>query len=456
MSYSERIKLALLLAFPSMLAQLSNIVMEYIDASMVGSLGAQASASIGLVSTTIWLMGGTCHAFSSGFTVQVAHFIGAKDDESARAVLRHGVASMLVLSAVLGAIGVAISGYLPTWLGGGDDIKHDATMYFMIYSCCLPLVAMNAVASGMLRCSGNVQVPSVTNIVMCLLDVIFNFIFIFPSHTFTLFGHEITIWGAGLGVVGAAVGTALAIICCVTFLLWYLFFKSDHLNIHLGKGSFRPTKSTLHRALSIGSPLALERVAVSGAQIATTVIIAPLGTVAIAAHAFGIIIESICYMPGYGISDSATTLIGQTLGAKRSELANSFAKITVGLGIATMTFMGIIMYITVPFVAGIMTPDVEVQSLIVQILRIEAFAEPMFAASIVCYGVFVGAGDTLTPSLMNLSSMWIVRITLAYILSQSMGLTGVWTAMAIELTFRGIIFLIRLWSGRWKKAMPIK
>ena len=112
-----------------------------------------------------------------------------------------------------------------------------------------------------------------------------------------------------------------------------------------------------------------------------------------------------------------------------------------------MTMMAVVMYTASPALLSIMTPDVAVQELTVQVLRIEAFAEPMFAASIVCNGVFIGAGDTLKPAAMSLLSMWGVRLTLAALLAGTYGLQGVWTAMAIELTFRGIIFLIRLYHG---------
>ena len=186
-----------------------------------------------------------------------------------------------------------------------------------------------------------------------------------------------------------------------------------------------------------------------GAQITSTVIIAPLGTIAIAANSFGIIVESLCYMPGHGIADAATTLVGQSLGAQRKPLARSFGRITVGLGMAVMTFMAVVMYLFAPEVMSLMTPDATVQALTSQVLRIEAFAEPMYAASIVCYGVFVGAGDTKIPCSMNLASIWAVRITLAAWLAGSMGLVGVWIAMAIELCFRGIIFLWRLRGDAW-------
>lgn len=116
---------------------------------------------------------------------------------------------------------------------------------------------------------------------------------------------------------------------------------------------------------------------------------------------------------------------------------------------AVMAFMGIVMYVFAPEMIGFLSPVEAIRELGTQCLRIEAFAEPFFAASIVVYSVCVGAGDTLKPAIINLFSMWFVRLTLAYVLAQQYGLRGVWTAMAIELTFRGILFLIRLFRGKW-------
>ena len=114
-------------------------------------------------------------------------------------------------------------------------------------------------------------------------------------------------------------------------------------------------------------------------------------------------------MPGYGIADAATTLVGQSLGAGRKGLTRSFARITVATGMLVMGVMGGVMYWAAPLIIGVMTPDAEILSLGVMALRIEAFAEPMFAAAIVAYGVFIGTGDTLMPSIMNFVSIWAVR-----------------------------------------------
>jgi len=434
MTSHEQLRLVAALSVPAMLAQLSTIVMEYIDASMVGSLGAGASAAIGLVSTSIWLIGGLSHSMSAGFYVQVAHQIGANRFAEARHVVRQSLVCALVFSLFIGCIGIAISPFLPGWLGGAPEIQSDATFYFAVSSAMMPFMIFMALGGGMLRCSGNIKIPSLLNVAACVLDVVFNYFFIFQMH-----------WG----VRGAAIGTACAYGSASLYMLWYLIFRSKELHLSQDpstKRDFRPTRRTLSKWWRIALPMGVEHSIMCCAQIFTTVIIAPLGTIAIAAHSFGIIIEGLCYMPGHGVADAATTLVGQSLGAKRSELTRSFAKFTILTGIAVMTFMGIVMYVFAPQVMSFMTPDLDVQDLASRILRIEAFAEPMYAASIVCYGVFIGAGDTFIPCAMNLGSMWVIRISLALVCTKvlGLGLVGVWTAMAIELCFRGLIFLWRV------------
>lgn len=449
MTLGQQIHLTVMLSVPAVVAQLSSIVMQYIDAAMVGSLGAEEAAAIGLVSTTTWLFWGLCIASSTGFSVQVAHRIGAGDMQGARNVLRQAVTSTTLFSFALAAIGVAISGVLPEWLGGDVSIHHDASLYFLIFSLFLPALQLNFLAGGMLRCSGNMRIPSLLGVVMCVLDVIFNFFLIFPIRHAVVAGIDIFIPGAGLGVEGAALGTVAAETVVATIQMWYLCTHSSELKLTKEKGSFRPQVNILKKALRIGLPMGLEHVVICGAQIMTTVIVAPLGVFAIAANSFAITAESLCYMPGYGISDAATTLVGQSVGAKRRRLTRSFAFITVFMGMIIMGLMGLLMYIFAPQIIGLMTPVEEIRSLGIMALRIEAFAEPMFAASIVAYGVFVGAANTLVPCLMNFFSIWAIRLSLAALLAPTMGLKGVWIAMCIELCFRGIIFLIRLFKRNW-------
>ena len=451
MSGSQKLNLIVQLSIPSILAQLTTIMMFYIDASMVGSLGAKASASIGIVESTTWLFGGLTSAAALGFSVQAAHFIGANDFKKARQVFRQGLMATALVTVILTSICVAIAGPLPHWLGGGEDICGDATSYFTIYCLSLPVYQIGILSSSMLKSSGNMRVPSVMSILMCLLDVVFNFFLIYETRPATVLGVDMTVPGAGMGVPGAALGTALAYIVTGCMLIWFATVKSPELSLRNEKWTFAPMWNYLRNAAKVSLPMGAQYMMMSGAQIVSTMIVAPLGNIAIAANTLAITAESLCYMPGYGIGDAATTLVGQSIGAGRRSLARSFAYRTVFLGMGVMAFMGMVMYIFAPEMIGVMTPDEQVRLIGSQSLRIEAFAEPMFAAAIVTYSVCLGAGDTLIPATMNLASMWLVRLTLAAHLAPTYGLRGVWMAMAIELTLRGTIFLIRLFSGKWLK-----
>lgn len=441
--WRRRLKLVVTLSIPAIMSQVSAVVMEYIDAAMVGHLGADASAAIGLVSTSTWLFFGLMSAVSIGFSVQVAHLLGGGKPEEARSVLRQGLVASLIASLTLTVIGLAIARPLPHWLGGYESINSQATLYFAIFIMSLPILQWNFLAAGMLRSTGNMFVPSMTGIFMCFLDVAFNFMLIFKPLDLAPYGLDFVLPRAGLGVAGAALGTALATLVATIILLLYLWNKGGELRLAGTRGSYRPTRMCLRKAFRIGMPMGLERFVSTGAQVVMTIIVAPLGIYAIAANAFAITAEGICYMPGYGIGDASTTVVGQSIGADKPNLARKFAKTTLWLGMGVMTLMGVVMFVAAPLMMEIMTPVKEIISLGTTALRIEAFAEPMFAAAIICYCAFVGSGDTLVPSIMNLGSIWIVRVTLAALLAPEWGLAGVWFAMCVELCFRGTIFLWR-------------
>ena len=440
MTQREKLWLIVSLSIPSILAQISATVMFFIDASMVGHLGAKASAAIGLVETTGWLMGGLASAANMGFSVQVAHFIGANDFEGARRVLRQSLVCCLIWAVLISLVSVIIAPFLPYWMGGGEDIAHDASIYFAIFGFCGIFFQMEGLAGSMLKCSGNMKVPSFLNIGMCVMDVAFNYLFIYVLD---------------MGVMGAAIGTGVAMLITAVLMLYFLLVRSKMLALVRRPGSFKPKSDTIGTAFKIGAPMGLQHLLMGGAYVVSTMIVAPLGTIAIAAHSLAITVESLCYMPGYGIAEAATTLVGQGIGAGQHLLTRSFARMSVGLGMAVMTVMGVLMWIFAPELMALMSPVEEVIAQGTQVLRIEAWAEPMFAAAIVCNGVFIGAGDTMIPAIMSLASMWAVRLSLAATLAPKYGLKGVWTAMAIELTFRGSIFLTRLFTAKNNRSRII-
>jgi len=229
MSLREQIELTAKLSAPAIIAQLSTILMQYIDAAMVGRLGADASAAVGLMNSSLWMFWGVCSMLTMGFSVQVAHHLGAKDESGARSVLRQGIVACVIAGTIIALLGIGISWRLPVWLGGDDAITGDASLYFLVFVSALPVLILNYLAGGMLRCAGNMKVPGALNVAMCLLDVVFNFFLIFPTREINFGGISVMMPGAGLGVLGAALGTVAAECVVASLMIWYLVRRQPDL-----------------------------------------------------------------------------------------------------------------------------------------------------------------------------------------------------------------------------------
>lgn len=422
------------MSLPAILTQITTIVMQYIDSAMVGALGANASAAIGLVATATWLLSGVTYAVAAGFSVQTAHRIGAGDNAGARTVVRHGLGAALVVSGLMGLGAAIISAPLPVWLGGDADITPDAAAYFFTFALMLPFSQLNSLTSSFLQCTGDMVTPSVLNAVMCVLDVIFNALLI-PHY----------------GVFGAGLGTMLA--CAVTSLimLWFCIGRNAALRLRRNERHGLDT-DILKNAFKIGAPVAVQEIAMNSALVVATMIIAPLGNVALAANSFAVTAENLCYMPGFGISTAAATVVGRSVGAGDAALAKRYGNICTALGAVLLGLCGGVLMFACPLLFRFLTPDLAVRELAAQVLRIELFAEPLFGVSIVAAGVLRGAGDTFVPSLLNLGSIWIVRLGLALILVEPLGLKGMWIAMATELCVRGLLMLYRQHTSKYYNA----
>ena len=436
----------LMLSVPSILEQIVVTAMEYIDAAMVGHIGAEATAAIGIVSSSTWLLHGILVGLYNAFSIQIAQYLGADRQQDARGVLRQAMLFNLAAGLAAAAFGIGISGHLPGWLGADVSLQANASAYFAIWSAALPFTMAMGMYTSMLRASGDALTPGLISVLVCVLDVVFNFFLINPTRT--LWG--ITVWGAGLGVPGAALGTALATVVGGLLALCILLFREGPLCLRK-PGSWKITRACIRNLGKVGVPLAAERAALSSAQVLQVRIVSQLGTVAIAANSLGVSAEGLCYMAGYGIQGAAIALIGQAVGAHRKDMAKRFAWLCTLMGMGIMTLTGAGLFAFAPALMSIFTADAAVIALGARVLRIEAFAEPMFGASIVASGAMQGAGDSTACFVLNLVSMWGIRLTLAFLLAPRFGLVGVWGAMCFELCVRGLLFLIRLARGKWQE-----
>ena len=447
-SLRDTAAVALMLSIPSILEQVVVTAMEYIDAAMVGHIGAEATASIGIVSSSTWLLHGVLVGLYTAFSIQIAQYLGADRQTDARGVLRQAMLFNLAAGLAAAAFGIGISRFLPGWLGADASLQANASAYFAIWSAALPFTMGMGMYTAMLRATGDALTPGLISVLGCLLDVFFNFFLINPTRQLTFFGQSVTVWGADLAVPGAALGTALANVVGGLLALALLLLREGPLCIRK-PGSWKITRACLQNLRKVGLPLAAERAALSSAQVLQVRIVSQLGTVAIAANSLGVSAEGLCYMAGYGIQSAAIALIGQAVGAHRRDMAKRFAWLCTGMGVGIMALSGVGLFAFAPALMGIFTADRAVIALGARVLRIEAFAEPMFGASIVASGAMQGAGDSTACFVLNLLSMWGIRLTLAFLLAPRFGLVGVWSAMCFELCTRGVLFLLRLARGKW-------
>ena len=421
------------LSWPAIMAQISTTIMQLIDMGMVGRLGTNASAAIGLVTSTTWLVNGVSNGVTFGFSVQTSQAIGARDYRKAASLCRQGLLAVGICSIPLAILMATLSFQIPILLGGEPVVLKDSGLYLLVYSLTIPFYMLNTLAMNMLQSTGDTKVPGIAQVMMCLLDISFNALFIFKLN---------------LGVMGAALGTSSSVICVSLFLTGWIFIKNEFLK---QKAPWRFHSHSVRSAFCIGGPISIEQFITGTAYIAMTRIVSSLGTLSIAAHSFAITAESLCYMPAFGFASAASALIGQCIGANRIELSRQIAWRITRLTVLMMSVCGAFMFIFSRQLITMLSLDPEVIAIGSNLLKMEAFAEPLYGASIAIIGILRGKGDTLWPACLNFISIWCVRITLSWLLSIPYGLYGVWMAMVFELNVRGILFLFRQ-----RKAFPPK
>ncbi len=447
-------QLVAMLAWPSILEQLLQTAVNYVDTAMVGSIGVNATASIGVCSSTIWMIVGIMNAAAVGYSVMVARRIGEDRPEEARETIRQAVLTIVLVGVTLTAlIELLIAPNLPVWMGAAPDIVPLSCMYFRIIGSVYTLQTGMIVCSSILRCMGDMKTPLKYHLLTNVINVAGNFLLIYPTRELDVFGVRFTMPGAGLGVKGAAIATAFSTAVCGAGLILILFLRETPYRISL-KDSFRPNKAVIRQAFTLGLPSAMERLTISFGQVISTAIITGLGTVSIAAHQLSNSAESICYMPSFGFAMAATTVVGQNLGAGNREEAYRLGQVCARMASVVMAVMAVLMYVFAPNILSFFTRDVRAIELGARMLRIQAFAEIFCAVANVMNGVLRGAGDTRWPFYVSIAGMWLIRLPIALILIRGFGwdLAGIWFAMALDWVIRGTISYARFRRRKWLNA----
>ena len=307
----EMVSVIMTLAWPTMLEQLMQTAVQYIDTAMVGSLGTQATAAVGATSTVNWLIGSSISALSIGFLSFIARACGANDEAAAKRSVSQAALAVLVTGVIFTILTLSLSRYVPVWMQVEPGIQALAAQYFFIlYIPMLPRTA-SIIFGTVLRAAGDTRTPMKIGVVVNLINVVLNFLLIYPARTINLFSFSFMIPGAGMGVIGAAAASAAAFTfggICITVILW------RHPRISPRGQSFRPDPAILRPCLRVAFPNMLQRFGTSLGYVAFASMINSLGEVATAAHTIANTVESAFYIPGYGMQTAAATLAGNAYG----------------------------------------------------------------------------------------------------------------------------------------------
>ncbi|HIR57496.1 MAG TPA: MATE family efflux transporter [Candidatus Gallacutalibacter pullicola] len=428
------------LAWPTIVEQALQTVVSYADTAQVGAIGANASASVGLTTSVMWLVNAPMFAIGMGFLSVISRALGADDRQTARRAAMQAIWMTVVLGLVEGVIAVAVSPVLPVWLGAEQEIQRDAAIYFGIVSLPMLFRCSTIILASVLRATKNTRTPMIFNTIMNVINITLNAILIGP---------------AGLGVAGAAIATAIGYAVGGT-LMFVSVLRSPVLDLRTMP--VRLDWAILKRCLSIGLPIAGERITACLGQVLFTALIARLGTVSVAAHSIGITAEQAFYIPGYGMQTAAATLCGFSAGEKDEKKLMQYSSAICVMAVVLMGSLSTLMFFIPELILGIFTRDAAVIALGTQLLKIVAFSEPFFAAAIIMEGVFNGVGDTKAPFVISLMTMWGIRILFTFLVVNvfHLGLASVWLCMVGDNVTRCILLVFRYFRGSWKRRLDLE
>ncbi len=435
----------LTLAFPAVMRKGLQSLVEMMSLIIVGSLGAEAIAAVGVGKRVIMMSTAIFQALSVGATAIVARHIGAGDRKATRRVVTQAILFAGGIGLCVALVGVLLSPMLMRGMMSLQEapdlsVIQQGTVYLrnlsVFYVFAIPLFMANAVMQG----AGDMKTPLYLMAYMNITNVSLAYLLVHGVGPFP----EMGVAGAGLA---AGIGRGSAGLIA----LWILATNRTVIGMDLSR-ILEVDWGVIRSVVNIGLPAAVEKFVRRGSQIIYTMLIASMGTAAIAANSITMSIRALSFIPGFGFGLAATALVGQNLGAKKPGRAERSGYEACKYTVILVALMGSIFLFAPRFVTSFYSADPDVVNLTVICLRIIAISTPFLAVIQVFSGALRGAGDTRVIMLVNVVGDWGIRLLGSYILGihMGMGLVGVWIAMALEQVARGLVLFARFRMGAWK------
>ncbi len=427
------------LAIPSIGEQLLNMTVQMVDTYLMGHIGAAALTAVGLSNSMVMLTQTFVMAVATGPTAVVARLIGAREPQAASRVVQQS----LMLGAAIGAMLTVVMSFFSVQAIGFYQPEPDV---LVIGSTYMRIVAMSFLMQGILwvgnaslRGAGDTRTPLYLMLGVNALNILTSVGFLY---------------GVGplpaIGVYGPAVGTAVSMSAGGVVMLFIL--ARGRRGLRLKRTGWRPDRSVILRVTNVGLPAGGEQLAMRTGMVIFQRLVAGLGTVAYAAHSVALTGMSISFMPGFGFSVAATTMVGQSLGAKDPDRARRSVREALRVSALAMGAAGLFLVLFSGRVMSVFVDDPAVIALGIVPLQILGMIQPLSAVSMVYSGSLRGAGDTRWTLVITALSVWVLRVPLTTLLVGPLGLPGAWLAMATDNATRGGLFWLRYRTGRWAKV----
>jgi putative MATE family efflux protein len=436
------------LAWPTMLEQLTQTAVQYIDTAMVGALGTRATAAVGATGTVNWMVGSVVSAIGVGFLAFIARKIGAGRPEDARKASGQACMTALVLGTVLTVLTQLAAGQVPVWMQVDPEIRDLAARYFAIIYLPMLFRTASILFGTVLRSAGDTRTPMRIGLTVNIINMVLNFLLIFPSRELKLWGLTLPVPGAGMGVEGAAWASAASFVyggAAMARALW------KHPVVSPRGQSLRPDMEILRPCFRVALPNLAQRFATSFGYVVFASMINALGGISTAAHTIANTVESAFYIPGWGMQTAAATLSGNAYGAKDHGRLRRLGSTILPLEIGLMVISGGLLFLLAEPLVRLFTRDESVVRLGTTVLRMVAVSEPFYGVPIVVEGLMQGVGKTTAPFFYNVAGMWGIRILGTWICTRLLGL-GLVAAWGCMIGHNLLLFGFFAWhylSGRW-------
>src|SRR3989339_703711 len=430
------------LSIPVAIENVLHMSVFIIDAVMVGRLGTDALASIGLAGALYFTISMVFSSLSVGSASIVARHIGAKEKEAAQVVGAQAVLMSLILGVLVTPLLLVFAEKMLVLMSAEPQVSALGKIYLQVIGGFFIFRLIILACNGILRGAGDTKTPMKVTIIINCINILFNWLLIFGIGPFPR-------WG----VAGAAWATAIAYTIGTVLLCTKLFTGRCILRISI-RQIIQFHFESVKRIIRISIPAAIDAFLTQIGFLIFAKIVAILGTIPLAAHQIAIRIESISFMPGFALAVSTATLVGQSLGTKNVNLALLSMRRSCYFAMALMGFFAFIFLLFPGQMAMIFKPEPSVLSLAVVCVMIAALEQPALAIYMVYSGGLRGAGDTRSPMIITIVGTLCFHVPISYLFGITLGwgLAGVWFGSSLDWICRAIAIYVLYRRGRWKRV----